>query len=271
MGPAHPTPMAELSARTTIGPDAGIDPAFGRASDSDEPATHRRLRAQYAEIAQLAGGLAHEIRNPLSTMSLNLDLLAEDFQDAETPRDRRVLVKIDRLRKETVRLQDILENFLRFARVQTIDGMPADLNAVVDDLRDFCEPQAATRGIVFRTHYDRDLPPVRLDVDLFKQALLNLILNAEHAMPDGGELIVTTRSEGDWCALNVTDTGSGMTEEVRVHIFDAFYSTRSGGSGLGLPTTRKIVEAHGGTIDVSSIPGQGSQFTVRLPALPAPR
>ena len=94
--------------------------------------------------------------------------------------------------------------------------------AIVDDLRDFCEPQAATQGIVIRTHYDEDLPPVLLDVDLFKQALLNLILNAEHALPDGGELILTTRREGPWCVLEVTDTGCGMTEEVRSRVFDAF-------------------------------------------------
>jgi two-component system, NtrC family, sensor histidine kinase HydH len=240
-----------------------------REDGSEVADDNRRLREQYAEIAQLAGGLAHEIRNPLSTMCLNLDLLAEDFQEPETPRERRILQKIDRIRRETQRLQSLLEDFLRFARVQELRLEPADLNAVVDDLRDFCEPQAATQGIVIRTHYADDLPPVLLDVDLFKQALLNLILNAEHALPDGGELILTTRHEGGWNVLEVTDTGCGMTEEVRSHVFGAFYSTRPGGSGLGLPTTRKIVEAHGGTIDVQSVPGKGSQFTVRLRSAPS--
>lgn len=232
---------------------------------ADEHEVNRRLRAQYTEIAQLAGGLAHEIRNPLSTMSLNLDLLAEDFQNPETPRDRRVLQKIDRLRRDSQRLQNILEDFLRFARIQELRLEPADLNLIVDDLRDFCEPQAATRGVVVRTHYADDLPTVHLDVDLFKQALLNLILNAEHAMPEGGELILRTRRDGPWAVLDVIDTGVGMSEEVRARVFDAFYSTRPGGSGLGLPTTRKIVEAHGGTIHVQSVPGKGSQFSVRLP------
>lgn len=85
-------------------------------------------------------------------------------------------------------------------------------------------------------------------------------------MSSGGELILTTRHEGRWVVLEVTDTGAGMTEEVRSRIFEAFFSTRSGGSGLGLPTTRKIVEAHEGTIHVQSEPGKGSQFTIRLPA-----
>lgn len=250
--------MAEFSASTTTSLEAIVDPL-------DDSAINRRLRAQYAEIARLAGGLAHEIKNPLSTMSLNLDLLVEDFQGAETPRDKRVLLKLERVRKETERLNDIVEDFLRFAKVQDLRTRPSDLNAVVDDLRDFCDPQAMSQGIVFRTQYDPDLPPVPLDVDLFKQALWNLVRNAHHAMPEGGELILQTRLEGDHAVLDVTDTGVGMTPDVASKVFDAFYSTKAGGSGLGLPTTRKIVEAHGGSISLQSEPGQGSRFTLRLP------
>jgi len=234
-----------------------------RAAD-EEPALTQRLRAQYAEISQLAGGLAHEIRNPLSTLSLNLDLLVEDFQNPETPRDRRVLQRVERLRHEVQRLFAILENFLRFARVQDLKLEPTDLNTIIDELRDFSEPHAATKGIVIRTRFAPDLPSIQIDRDLFKQALLNLVLNAQHAMPSGGELILTTRREGPWIVLDVIDTGEGMPEGVCTRIFDAFFSTRAGGSGLGLPTTRKIVEAHGGTIHVQSEPGKGSQFTIRL-------
>ena len=244
--------MAELSASTA-------------SEEMVDSAINRRLRAQYAEIARLAGGLAHEIKNPLSTMSLNLDLLVEDFKGAETLRDKRVLQKLERVRKETERLNDIVEDFLRFAKVQDLKVEPGDLNAVVDDLRDFCEPQAMGQGIVFRTQYDPDLPPVPLDVDLFKQALWNLVRNAHHAMPDGGELILQTRLDGDSAVLDVTDTGVGMTEDQAAQVFDAFYSTKPGGSGLGLPTTRKVVEAHGGSITLQSEPGQGSRFTIRLP------
>jgi signal transduction histidine kinase len=246
----------------------GLAPASDL-SDSDpveEPDAAGRLRAQYAEISQLAGGLAHEIRNPLSTVSLNLDMLAEDFQNPETPRDRRVRERIERLRLEVHRLYGILENFLRFARIQDLQFADTDLNAIVEELCDFYQPYAASRSIVMRTQFAADLPPIRLDAELFKQALLNLVLNAEHAMPSGGELILTTRRQGRWVLLDVTDTGVGMTEEVRARIFDAFFSTRSGGSGLGLPTSRKIIEAHGGSIHVESEPGKGSQFTIRLPA-----
>lgn len=228
----------------------------------------RTLKAQYAEIAQVAGGLAHEIRNPLSTMRMNLDLLAEDFRNAETVRDRRVLQKIERVRSESLRLEALLEDFLRFARVKEPEHHRVDLHHVIDDLCDFFEPQAAAHGIVLRRQQGPDPAWVQLDVELFRQALFNLITNAQHAMPEGGELIVTVRTEGDWHCVEVIDTGIGIPSESLPQIFDAFYSTRRGGCGLGLPTVRKIVEAHGGTIGVESEPGKGSRFAVRLPAAP---
>ncbi len=243
------------------GPDADAPPV----DQPGDPDLTNRLRAQYAEISQLAGGLAHEIRNPLSTLSLNLDLLAEDFQTPESPRDRRVKQRLERLKRETQRLYDILENFLRFARVQELKRSATDLNALAAELTDFYEPQASTRGILVRTYFAPDLPRLEIDADLIKQALLNLMLNAEQAMGQGGELIMTTRREGPWLVLEVTDTGSGMAADVQRRIFDPFYSTRPGGSGLGLPTTRKIIEAHGGTIEVHSEPGKGSRFSLRLP------
>ena len=121
------------------------------------------------------------------------------------------------------------------------------LNAIVEELCDFYEPTAATKGVVIRTYLAPDLPLTAIDADLLKQALLNLILNAEHAMPSGGEPILKTRSDGSSVVLDVIDTGVGMTEEVRTQIFNAYFSTRPAGSGLGLPTARKIVESHGGT------------------------
>jgi two-component system, NtrC family, sensor histidine kinase HydH len=254
-------------------PAPGRNPAGTPVSASRGPsmaasAVEQTLHDSYAEIAELAGGLAHEIRNPLSTLQLNLQLLAEDFHDPETPRDRRALQRIERLNHEVKRLHGIVENFLRFARIQDLDLRPGDLNEIVEELYDFYEPHAATRGIVIRTQLATDLPRVGLEPDLFKQALLNLVLNAEHAMPSGGELILTTHRDGADVVLEVTDTGVGMTDAVRARIFDTFFSTRPAGSGLGLPTTRKIVAAHGGTIDVQSEPGKGSLFRIRLPVRP---
>src|SRR3954452_2862956 len=127
--------MADLM--TSSDPQSQAVPEEGALDVTSEHLENQRLRAQYTEISQLAGGLAHEIRNPLSTLSLNLDLLAEDFHDAETPRDRRVKQRVDRLKREVQRLYDVLENFLRFARVQELKLEPTDLNAVIEELCDF--------------------------------------------------------------------------------------------------------------------------------------
>src|SRR5262249_35866224 len=170
-GKLAPRPAAGASAQTTGLPsdqpaDQGAGAAHLAPQNSDEPEITQRLRAQYAEISQLAGGLAHEIRNPLSTLSLNLDLLAEDFQNADNLRDRRVQQRVDRLKREVQRLYDILENFLRFTRVQDLKLSPTDVNALIEELCDFYEPQASTQGIVVRTHFAPDLPRPLLDADL---------------------------------------------------------------------------------------------------------
>jgi signal transduction histidine kinase len=229
----------------------------------------QRLLEQYTEIAALAGGLAHEIKNPLSTIQLNLGLLAEDFEGAETPRDQRALRKIRTVERECQRLNDILEDFLRFARIKPLRLESSDPNGVVQEIIDFVAPEAATRGIEVVPYLHADLPRVLLDREVFKQALLNLLINAQHAMPSGGQIVLQTRPTGGAVEIDVIDTGVGMDAETLAQIFRPFFSTRKDGSGLGLPTTRKIVKAHRGTIAVQSEAGKGTRFTITLPAAPA--
>jgi signal transduction histidine kinase len=226
---------------------------------------NERLRAQYTEIATMAGGLAHEIKNPLSTIRLNMELLAEDFADAETPRDRRALVKINVVERECQRLQTLLDDFLNFAKLRMMRLEPCDVNEQIVRLLDFYRPQAREAGIEIVSYLDPDLPSVVLDSESFQGALMNLVLNAQQAMPDGGQLVVRTQPTASGVAINLIDTGEGMDERTREQIFNAFFSTKSGGSGLGLPTTRKIIEAHGGRIFVESDLGKGTQFTIELP------
>ena len=117
-------------------------------------------------------------------------------------------------------------------------------------------------------YLDPELPTVRLDRETFRSAVLNLLLNAVQAMEGGGQLVVRTRSAGLGVVLELIDTGPGMDAETLAKVFRAFYTTKQGGSGLGLPTARKIVEAHGGTIDIESAPGRGTKVTIWLPAPP---
>jgi len=224
------------------------------------------LNPEYAELAELAGGFVHDLKNHLSTLRLNLQLLAEDFQEPQSQRERRALDRILRLQNECQRLVDISNEFLRFARVIDVELTPADLGEVVEELTDFFGPMARTANIEIKTYIPADLPPVALNRDLFKQALLNLLLNAQQAMPAGGEITILARAEPPAVVLDLIDTGQGMPPEQLAKAFRPFYSTRSGGTGLGLATTRKIIEAHGGTVEAQSEVGRGTKFTIRLPA-----
>jgi signal transduction histidine kinase len=229
------------------------------------------MNDHYAELAELAGGFIHEIKNHLSTLGLNLQLLAEDFQEPQSQRERRALTRIQRLQHECQHLVEVSNDFLRFARIKNLELAPVELGKVIEEMIDFFGPTAQATNIEIKPFVSADLPLVSLDVDMFKQALLNLLLNAEQAMLEGGELTIQATVE---CAdgrptvcLSLIDTGQGMPPEVQDRIFEPFFSTKQGGTGLGLPTTRKIIEAHGGTIAVESAPDHGTKFTIRLPAV----
>ncbi len=228
---------------------------------------NRRLVDQYTEIVRLAGGLAHEIKNPLSTIRMNMELLAEDFSDADSPRDRRAMKKVELVQRECLRLQELLDNFLQFAKAHRMNLQPSDLNAQVRQMIEFYRPKAQQAGVEVVDYLTGNLPTVLLDREAFHGALLNLALNAEQAMPDGGQLVVRTYGTANGVALDLIDTGCGMDEATRSKIFETFFSTKRGGSGLGLPTVRKIIEGHGGQMSLQSEPGRGTQVTLKLPVL----
>jgi D-alanine transaminase len=230
----------------------------------------------YAELAELAGELIHEIKNRAGTLAVNLQLLGEDFQGPQSPRERRAHDRVERLQSECQRLVDVANDFLRFARVKELERSPTDLAELVDELADFFAPTAKTHNVALKSYIPAGLPAVSVDRSLFKQALLNLMLNAQQAMPQGGELtfqatVVPAGRNGEPPAVELLliDTGKGMTPEVLARAFTPFWSGRPGGTGLGLPTARKIVEAHGGTISAESEPGKGTKFTIRLPLAPS--
>jgi len=231
----------------------------------DQAEVNRRLVDQYTEIATLAGGLAHEIKNPLSTIRLNLELLAEDFAEAESARDRRALNKIRMVERECQRLQDILDDFLNFAKVRNLRLKASDVNAELAGLVEFFGPKAKESQIEIVEYFDPNVQAVMLDREMFRAALVNVLLNAQQAMPLGGQLVVRTQSHPQSVTIDLIDTGCGMNEKTLSQIFTAFYSTKPGGSGLGLPTTRKIIEGHGGRITVQSEVGRGTQFSIELP------
>ena len=223
---------------------------------------------QYTEIARLAGALAHEIKNPLSTIRLNLQLLAEDIEDEPSPHQHRSLRRVTTMQKECQRLQGLLDDFLNFAKVRKLTLRPASVNAELDDLLDFFVPEAQQAGVEVVRYLDPELPTVLLDRESFRGAVLNLLLNAKQAMPTGGQLTVATTTEGAWVLVHLIDTGTGMDDRTAARMFETFFSTKPGGSGLGLPTTSKIIEAHGGAIRVETEVDRGTHFTITLPVPP---
>lgn len=232
------------------------------------------LRAEtYPEVVALVAALAHEIRNPLSTIRLNMELLAEDFDNTEPvsqtkQRDRRAKAKIDLVRQECDRLQKLLGDFLDFARQELLNLEPGSLNSEIEQLLNFFSLQAEDAGVEIVCYLDAELPMLRLDRETLRSALLNLLINAVQAMDGGGQLVVRTRPSGLGVVLELIDTGPGMNEDTLAKAFRAFYTTKQGGSGLGLPTSRKIIEAHAGTIDIESAPGRGTKVAIWLPAPP---
>ncbi|QDU79485.1 Sensor protein ZraS [Polystyrenella longa] len=232
-----------------------------------EQATSSELIDQYTELASLAGGLAHEIRNPLSSISMNASLLEEELHQSEDPRDRRMCKRLETVRQECHHLEEILNAFLQFVRLGELNPQPTDITDAIEKFIEFYRPRAEQQQIDISPHLSPNLPLVNLDRSLFRQVLLNLAINAEQAMPDGGLLELQTYNRNDKVVLEFIDTGVGMNEEVQEKMFQAFFSCKAEGSGLGLPTVRKVVLAHGGTIQCESEPGKGTRFIITLPAL----
>ncbi len=222
---------------------------------------------QLAELGHLAGGLAHEIKNPLSTININLKLLIEDLQE-DRPEDeshRRWLRRLENVRTESDRVHGILDDFLRYARHYELQLQAVDLRRLVEELTDFFTPQAEAAGVVMRTSLHDSPVMCNVDSNMLKQALLNLMINAVQAMDEGGELIIRVSTQQDSALLEVINTGGkSIDPEVLPKIFNVYYSTKSGGSGLGLATTRRIVREHCGTISVDSEAGKGTRFSILL-------
>ncbi len=227
----------------------------------------REAKNRLAFLGAMVGSLAHELKNPLSTLRLNLELLAEDLAEPDSPREARVLRKLELMQSETRRLETILDDFLRYARPVRLQPEPTALTGLIDDVLDLMEPQLAESGIRLHRHYAArgELYPV--DRDYFKIAILNLLVNAEHAMGEvgGGELIVRVDRHDDAFVIHVIDTGPGIRPDHLPRVFEVYYSTKRNGTGMGLAHARRVVEDHGGTLTVETEVGKGTDFKIALP------
>ena len=227
-----------------------------------------RRQEQLAVVGSLAAGIAHEIRNPLASLSGSIQVLQGEL---DLKGDDKHLMDI--VVRETDRLNTIISEFLEYARPQTAHAEKIPLLPVLDETvtllknsRDFRE------GITIRAQVDPQVVIIG-DAQRMRQVFWNLLINACQAMPDGGEITVSampmSRSDDDsgWCEIVIKDTGHGIGQEHLDKIFDPFFTTKTGGTGLGLAIVERIIEDHGGIIDVESETGRGTKFRIRLPAL----
>lgn len=246
--------------------------AVHRAREAEGEARHSQ---RLSELGSMTSGLAHEIRNPLSTVGLNAQLLHEDLAslDMEQEERDRLMHRVDALAREVDRLGHILGDFLDFAGRVKLDPHRCDLRTIVEELVDFYHPQCDQAGVVLRVQVPDGPVHVHVDEGLLKQALLNLLINATQIMEreaagatgEVGELMLRVDVDAESAWVHVIDTGPGIAEEDLESIFHPYVSKRKGGTGLGLPTARRIVEEHGGRLKVQSVPGEGSDFVLMLP------
>lgn len=227
-------------------------------------AREQREQEQAALVGTIASGMAHEIRNPLSTLRMNLQLLREDWENPITEREQKGRRRIDVLLRETERMESVVADFVRFASGHALRLERTNLNQLAGELLDFLGPQAERSRIRLVRDFARELPMVDADPNLLRQALLNLLVNAQQILPSGGEIIVRTRVEASQVRLSVADNGPGIPPEHREKVFNLYFSTKPGGTGLGLPMVKKIVEEHGGRIELDTELRKGTTFTICL-------
>ena len=220
-----------------------------------------------SSIGLLAAGVAHEVNTPLAVISSYAQMLANQAEGAVT--SEKILKRIT---EQTFRASEIVNSLLSFSRTSSSEFAALDLNAAVDDTAALVEPQIRKGGIRIEKRLEADLPEVQGVANKLQQVLLNLLINARDAMPEGGSLIVATRIENGAACIDVSDTGVGIGRDQLGRIFDPFFTTKGPkkGTGLGLAVSYGIVREHGGQLRVDSALGEGSRFTIELPVVKKP-
>ncbi len=242
--------------------------AFEKMVEAVAAAQSRAVASErLAAIGKMAAHVTHEIRNPLSSISLNIELLEEELAGEALPGEARDLLAS--ITREVERLGNLSEEYLRLARIPTARMEAEDLGALVLDLAKFSRPEFERAGTELRVDVAPGLPATLFDEAQLRQAVLNLLRNAREAMPEGGVVELSVVAESARVLLTVSDRGGGIPDAIRERVFDPFFSTKGEGTGLGLAITRRIVEAHGGTLDCAPRDGGGTVFRISLPLEPA--
>jgi signal transduction histidine kinase len=214
-----------------------------------------------AAISRISGGVAHEVKNPLNAILLHVEVAKAKLLRGDTD----VEPQMEIISREILRLDRVVKTFLDFTKPVELNLTTVPLQDLLGEIVELARPQAETTKIRVLVLNEAEGVSVRIDRDLLKQAMLNVVVNAIEAMPDGGELRFEATAGEDTAEIRVSDTGRGIPPELRDKIFRLYFTTRKEGSGIGLAMTFRIVQLHDGTIDFTSEPGKGTTFFIRLP------
>ena len=224
--------------------------------------TQLQVSERLAALGRITAGVAHEVKNPLNSMRLWLENLKESLPP-ETEESAMQAVNV--LDAEIDRLDAVVKRFLDFSRPMDVRLEPTQLAGLLQEVLEVAAPQLEKSKVQVAQLLPIDVPEVFGDRALLKQAILNLVLNAVEAMPNGGQLQLTLSRRGDMAEITVGDTGRGIPVENRQKVFQLFFTTRPGGSGIGLASTFRIVQLHNGSIDFTTEVGRGTTFRIELP------
>ena len=218
--------------------------------------------AKLTALGRLTSGVAHEVKNPLNAMMIHLEILKEKL---DVPPEQ-VQQSLEVIGSEIRRLDRVVQGFLKFIRPEELSLKLLDVNALLKDVVALLETEWQKDGIRFAFQFDPILPLMAADEELLRQAFLNILLNACQAMPTGGTVAISTEQEGDEIVrVSIADTGVGIPPEDIDKIFHLYYTTKPGGSGIGLSLVYRVAQMHDGSIEVSSKVGRGTTMVVRLP------
>ena len=222
-------------------------------------------------VEAIAAGIAHEVRNPLNALQINLGILEQELSEIVPDRRSHVYEVIGKIAGELRSLDHFVTEFLRFARPPQPTLKPVAVRPLLADLVTFIGPECARKGVSLSLAGDGGPEFVLADGFQLKHAVLNLVLNALQATSSGGSIAIETGGDAERLEIAVRDSGEGIAEEALGRVFEAFFTTREGGTGLGLPIARRIVESHGGTLTVESREREGTVARISLPAGPRAR
>ena len=227
---------------------------------------YRLRRAEnLASLTTLAAGVAHEIKNPLGSISIHIQLLQKALEKKNIKKDGQTDKYFSVLKEEVERLNRIVVDFLFAVRPMNLELREGDINGIISQLMEFVRYEMEQSKIMCLLELDENLPRILLDERYMKQAFLNLVTNAKAAMPKGGVLTVATNFVDNEIRISVCDTGIGIKEENLAKIFEPYFTTKDTGTGLGLTQVYKIIREHQGEITIDSAPNQGSEFKIILP------